>query len=65
VVYLIHFDSPLKHAQHFEKHKSGSGANILRAANEANITWPVVRVWEDGDRTFERKLKNQKKSSCM
>lgn len=77
MVYLIHFDHPLKHAQHYlgfvesnlderiKRHKAGVGAKILKAANEAGIGWSVVRTWEDGDRNFERKLKNQKKSRCL
>jgi len=77
MVYLIHFAQKLKHAQHYigfvekdleqrlEKHRSGNGAKILKALKEAGIPWEVVKVWEDGDRTFERSLKNKKKSSCL
>jgi predicted GIY-YIG superfamily endonuclease len=77
MVYLIHFDKPLAHAQHYlgfvesdlqqriDKHKAGTGAKILRAANIAGIGWNVVKVWEDGDRNFERSLKKKKKSSCI
>lgn len=77
MVYLIHFDKPLAHAQHYlgfvesdlqkriERHRSGAGAKLLRAANLAGIGWNVVKVWEDGDRNFERSLKNKKKSSCL
>lgn len=77
MVYLICFEEKLAHAQHYigfadhdleqriKKHKSGQGARILKACNERGIKWEVVRVWEDGDRTFERKLKNQKNSKCL
>jgi predicted GIY-YIG superfamily endonuclease len=77
MVYLIHFDQPLKHARHYlgfvesdlqqriDKHKAGTGAKILRAANIAGINWNVVKVWEDGDRNFERSLKNKKKTRCI
>lgn len=77
MVYLIHFDRPLAHAQHYigfaendleqriNKHRSGAGAKILRAANIAGINWNVVKVWEEGDRTFERSLKNRKKTRCL
>lgn len=70
MVYLIHFDKPLAHALHYvgfvesdleqriKKHLSGNGAKILAALNRADIAWHVVRIWEDADRTFERKLKN-------
>jgi predicted GIY-YIG superfamily endonuclease len=79
VIYLIHFDQPLKHASHYigfvvskkglnkriERHKSGQGAKILRAANEANINWSVVRTWPDGTRDEERKFKNRKNSKML
>lgn len=72
-VYLIHFASKLSgHANHYlgytadldariELHRSGGGAKILRAANEAGIEWHVVRTWKGG-RTLERRLKKFKKS---
>lgn len=74
MVYLIHFDQPLAHALHYigfaesslkariKKHRSGQGARLLAALNRAGIGWKVVRLWEEGDRTFERKLKNRKKT---
>jgi len=77
MVYLIHFDKPYKHANHYigftdgaledriAKHRNGTGAKLLKVINDAGIGWNVVRTWEDGDRTFERKLKNRKKSSDL
>lgn len=77
MIYLIHFDKPLKHASHYigfvernlkkriERHRAGSGAKILRAANEAKISWDVVRTWPDGTRDDERKLKNSKNSKRL
>lgn len=77
MVYLIHFQSKLHHAEHYlgfvernlpqriKKHKSGTGAKLLAALNRAGIDWEVVRVWKDGDRHFERKLKNYKKARCF
>jgi predicted GIY-YIG superfamily endonuclease len=76
MVYLIHFEKKFKHAQHYigfavsesafkrrmKKHRSGLGANLLKHVNEAGINWEVVRTWPDGDRNFERRLKNMKKS---
>lgn len=71
-VYLIHFDEPLAgHARHYIgyaedvdgrmwHHKHNSGARILAACNERKIKYKIVRTWEGEDRTFERKLKNQK-----
>ena len=74
MVYLIHFEEKLHHAQHYlgfveknlngriARHKSGQGAMLLRACNVKGIQWQLVRVWPDGDRSFERKLKNWKKA---
>lgn len=75
MVYLIHFFAPLAHAKHYlgytskkkmadriARHKSGTGAAILRELKRRGIEWEVVRTWPDGDRTFERRLKNQKNS---
>jgi predicted GIY-YIG superfamily endonuclease len=77
MVYLIHFKTKLHHAEHYlgfvernlpqriKKHKAGAGAKLLAALNRAGIDWEVVRVWKDGDRHFERKLKNYKKARCF
>lgn len=71
MVYLIHFEKKFKHAQHYlgfvesdleqriKRHLSGQGAKILRAVNAADIKWEVVQIWPDGDRNFERSLKNK------
>ncbi len=73
-VYLIHFSKPLAHARHYlgfadradsipariERHARGDGAKLTKAAVTAGIELQLARVWEDGDRNFERKLKNQK-----
>ena len=77
MVYLIHFQTKLHHAQHYigfvdgdlmrrlELHKSNRGAKLLAAINRQGIEWNVVRVWRGGDRNFERKLKNYKKARCF
>lgn len=75
MVYLIHFETKYKHCNHyigycedghllkrFKRHKRGDGAKLLRALNIAGIDYYIIRVWEDGDRDFERKLKNTKNS---
>lgn len=67
-VYLIHFDKPFKHAKHYlgyakdvpkrvARHRSGAGAKLLRAVQQAGIGWEVVRIWPEGGRATERKLK--------
>lgn len=72
-VYLLHFNRPLgskKHkAQHYigfcdnlvlrmQHHRRGSSAAIMRAVKRKRIGWEVVRVWENADRSFERRMKN-------
>ena len=71
-VYLICFDKYFHHAKHYigftkkgiehrlKTHRSGQGARLLRALVKADIGFNVSRVWDDKDRNFERKLKNQK-----
>lgn len=74
MVYLIHFKVRYKHAGHYigfvdgdrrklnrriKKHREGRGARLLQVLKENDIEWEVVHVWEDGDRNFERRLKNR------
>lgn len=70
IVYLLHFSKPFSHARHylgstnnleqrFSDHINGQGATLTREASLAGIKMSIVRTW-DGDRTFERQLKNQK-----
>ena len=72
MVYLIHFDRPLHHARHYLgycadgtlevrliRHRAGRGARLLAVLRELGIGWQVVRVF-DGDRRFERRLKNRR-----
>ncbi len=80
MVYLIHLETKYEHAQHYlgfvdggedrlksrlEYHRKGSGSRFLRAVAKAGINFDVVRTWPDGDRNFERSLKNKKKSSRL
>lgn len=79
MVYLIHLSEKIAHAQHYigfaetpatfhrriEHHRKGTGAKLLAVAIERGISFDVVRTWDDGDRNFERQLKNQKKSRCL
>ncbi|RPD44078.1 endonuclease [Paracnuella aquatica] len=77
MVYLIHFQDKLHHAQHYlgfvetnlaqriQLHLSNRGAKLIAAVNNQGIRWQVVRVWHKGDRNLERKLKNYKKSRCF
>ncbi len=42
------------------KHKAGNGARLMSVLNERGIGWVIGRIWPDGDRTLESKLKRQK-----
>jgi hypothetical protein len=77
MVYLIHFEKPFKHARHYigftdnldrrmHEHELGTnGSKLLKAVRDEGINFTVVRIWPEGDRTFERRLHNYKKSSCL
>ncbi len=67
-VYLIHFEKPFHHARHYvgfsedlpgriRKHRNGQGAAFMKAIGKEGISWHVSRIW-NGDRTFERMLKD-------
>lgn len=69
-VYLLHFERPFRHAQHYlgwaqnldarlAHHADGSGANLLKHVRAAGIGWTLVRTWAPADRNRERQLKNQ------
>lgn len=74
-VYLIHFDTPYKHARHYigwtpnlerrlRQHRQGEGARLLAVIKDAGITWRLARTWEGG-RDVERRLKNWHKAREM
>lgn len=73
-VYLLHFDQPyvsgkaqVQHyigstnnlGQRLERHENKLGSKLVAAVVSAGITFQPVRTWA-GDRTTERKLKQQK-----
>jgi predicted GIY-YIG superfamily endonuclease len=72
MVYLIHFDEPFKHAEHYlgyskdenflariEHHRKGTGSALMRAVKNAGIGWNVVRQWPGMDGNFEQALKKK------
>lgn len=75
-VYLLHLDSPLAHAGHYigfcssaanvtrrlAHHRSGNGARFTQVCNERGIGYEIARIWKDGTREFERRLKQYKKT---
>ncbi len=72
-VYLIHFTEKFHHARHYVGYTDDLARRITEhqrerlhlfgAINKAGIPWLVARVWQDGDRALERKLKNWKGSA--
>ena len=70
-VYLLHFSALISEdhtTQHYigyaknlekrlEKHRKGTGSRLCEVALERGISWEVARVWPDGDRKLEKKLK--------
>lgn len=72
-VYLLHFEPPYKHARHYtgyaadiapriEAHAHGQGARLTAVAVEAGCTLVLARVWPDGDRSLERRIKRRKEA---
>lgn len=70
MLYLLHFDPPLKHAQHYlgwttperlahrlRQHSIGRGARLVDEALRHGCLVRLARLWEDGTPTEERRLK--------
>jgi predicted GIY-YIG superfamily endonuclease len=68
-IYLIHFDTPYKHARHYtgwttdldarlQAHREGRGSRLMEVITKAGITWRLVRTWLGG-RDRERAIKNR------
>lgn len=79
VVYLLHFDRPVGHAQHYMgickvnrlhwrqlEHLRGNGARLTARAAELNIGWTVANLYPTADPLLERRLKTTGRfsSSC-
>lgn len=73
-VYLIHIHPPYKHAAHYvgftpteksfrqrmKDHLFGNGSRLCAAASDAGCALQIAYVWPDGDRRFERYLKDRR-----
>ncbi len=71
MLYILHFETPLAHAQHYlgyvaderrlqerlEEHANGRGARLMEVVTERLISWSVARTMP-GDKGRERALKN-------
>lgn len=71
IVYLLHFDPPFKHAQHYigvtrnslarrlRDHLTGRGANLTRHAKRAGCLMILTRIWPAADFGLEVRLKKR------
>ncbi len=71
MVYLLHYQFPLAHAQHYlgntsnlkkriQRHRNGtSKAHLPMAFHKLGITFVVSKIW-DGEFELEKRLKKQK-----
>ena len=68
-IYLIHLDTPYKHARHYtgwttdlaarlQAHREGHGARLMQVITAAGITWRLARTWPGG-RSRERAIKDR------
>lgn len=67
--YLLHFDRPYRHAQHYlgfsddipyriAQHKAGvSGVKLIDAAVASGVSFTLTRVWPGAGRRAERRKK--------
>ena len=72
-VYLLHFDEPIGHSQHYlgwtsrrvqdriQDHIDGTGAKLPALASELGVSPELVRTW-DGTPHLEKALKVRKNS---
>lgn len=78
LVYLLHFERPLKHAQHYigstpdhglerrmREHATGQGAKLTAAVARAKIPMTLARLWYSPDRRQETKLKAAKNARSL
>lgn len=77
-VYLLHFEPALHHARHYIGFTSrpvwerihehfgycpSKGSRLVKAVIERGHVVIIAKVWPDGDRELERRLKRSKQSS--
>lgn len=77
----MHFDTPIGNknqlARHYlgyaknlnnriKEHKNGtSGARLMEVCHERKVTFQLARVWPDGNKDLERKLKRRKNAPLL
>lgn len=73
--YLVHFSRRYRHAGHYlgwsdciaerlDLHAVGRGARLMEVVMLAGITFQLVRVWPDADRTCEAALKRNRQTGA-
>jgi predicted GIY-YIG superfamily endonuclease len=74
-IYLLHFDTPYRHAKHYlgwtsdlqgrlADHAAGRGARLMEVTRAAGIGFVLARTWP-GTRSRERQLKGEGGRSRM
>lgn len=69
-VYLLHFETPYKHAKHYvgyskdidariELHRQGQAARLTQVIKAAGISFVEAKRWRNKSQAFERSLKNR------
>lgn len=70
-LYLLHFDEPLHHAQHYLgittdldermlRHFNGDGAKLTAEFARLKIGFTLARAWTNATQEIERKIKEKK-----
>jgi len=73
VVYLLHFNQKLHHAQHYmgstdnlerriNEHNHGIGGRLPQVFKDLGIEFVLARTWMDGSRALEKKFKTSYKN---
>lgn len=76
IVYLLHFERKLKHAQHYigytndlakrlKRHNDKQGSHLVAAVVKNGIGFILARTWENVDYAFERQLKKRKNTKYL
>lgn len=76
--YLIHADVKLHNIQHYigwtthknvwrrlEDHRAGRGSRLTKAFVNKKITFRIVRIWPNGNKSLERDLKDHHKAKDL
>ena len=61
--YLGFAENKQTFARRLDHHRSGSGARLMAAVSAAGIGFTVANTWPEGDRTQERRMKNQRNAA--